>query len=313
MRAPPPREKKKKKKKKRSLIFFCTPERHTALTDFVELYDAVVYCLQVICGNVAHPEEAAGKFDSKAVTEASGLLRSISSDEFIVSLQCSVFVSGYLKGLSVLLQGPHLDILEAYEDIDGTATLLEGIRSDAPNKFQQVYRSACAMTETHGRPEPVVPRLCARQTLRANPSVATAEDYWRVTIFIPFLDMLTSELRSRFSSLTQKAVQGLLLLPKHLNKLSTLKVSDIFDAYRKDLPDPSSFQAEIDRWKIKWSRTAKEELPGSLKPTLEDLNKKAYPNIFRIFRLLQVVPVTAANVERSNSALNYVHTKTAVQ
>ena len=111
-------------------------ERHTALTDFVELYDAVVYCLQVICGDVAHPEEAAGKFDSKAVTEASGLLRSISSDEFIVSLQCSVFVSGYLKGLSVLLQGSHLDILEAYEEIDGTATLLEGIRSDAPNKFQ---------------------------------------------------------------------------------------------------------------------------------------------------------------------------------
>ena len=94
-------------------------ERHTAIMDFRQVYEAVVFCLEVICGQSSAPTHdlqaeariekpcELAKFNGKSVTEANGLLRAISSHYFIVSLHCNVFVSAYLKGLSALLQGSH--------------------------------------------------------------------------------------------------------------------------------------------------------------------------------------------------------------
>ena len=64
-------------------------ERHTALTDFVELYDAVVYCLQDICDDVAHPEDAAGKFDSKAHSQKCDDTYTTSFGHFLLFLRGS--------------------------------------------------------------------------------------------------------------------------------------------------------------------------------------------------------------------------------
>ena len=73
-------------------------ERHTAISDFIKIYEAIIYRLEVICGQstvssidqqsgagMAHPEEI-NTFDAKSVTEANGLLRALSSDKFIVAL-----------------------------------------------------------------------------------------------------------------------------------------------------------------------------------------------------------------------------------
>lgn len=47
-------------------------------------------------------------------------------------------------------------------------------------------------------------------------------------------------------------------------------------------------------------------VPHSLSETLEQVNRKAYPNISTILQLLLAVPVAAATVERRDSALKYV-------
>ena len=107
-----------------------------SLTDLVAIYEAVVYCLQVVSGelqasSIADQTEAHVKdlyrldtFDSKSLTEADGLHRALASDSFIVALQCNAFLSGYLKGLSQLLQGSHLDVIEAYSEITNVTELL---------------------------------------------------------------------------------------------------------------------------------------------------------------------------------------------
>ena len=100
-------------------------ERHTAISDFCSIYEAVIYCLQVLShdserpsmedqrkAGVSNPYEI-GKFDGKTVGEANGLLHALSSDSFLVALHSNLYMSGFLKPLSVLLQGSHLDVLEA--------------------------------------------------------------------------------------------------------------------------------------------------------------------------------------------------------
>ena len=50
-------------------------ERHTSLSDFIVIYEAVVHCLETICTNSAE-----GHWNAKTVTEANVLLRGITSD-----------------------------------------------------------------------------------------------------------------------------------------------------------------------------------------------------------------------------------------
>ena len=296
-------------------------ERHTAIMDFRQVYEAVVFCLEVICGQSSAPthdqQAEAGiekpcelaKFDGKSVTEANGLLRAISSDDFIVSLHCNVFVSAYLKGLSALLQGSHLDILEVYSQISGVVAVFQGHRGEADISFKKVYGEMCSLTAVHGREKPVIPRTSARQTQRSNVPASDAEEYWRRSVFVPFLDSVISEMGSRFSSLNQKAIQALLLLPANLDRMTSDHIANIEAAYASDLPDRSSFRAEVELWMKKWEMRPAGQHPTSLPSTVKETNSILYPNISCILQLVLVIPVTSAGVERANSTLKFIKTE----
>ncbi|XP_062508479.1 52 kDa repressor of the inhibitor of the protein kinase-like [Corticium candelabrum] len=284
-------------------------ERHTALKDFRDMYFALVHCLQVISGQIIATPTAASKYDAKSVTEANGLLRLITSDSFIVALHCCTYLFGYTKCLSVLLQGSQLDVLEAYGEINQVLGLLEEIRSNSEREFSSIFASASAVTSrVLDQEHPQVPRLAARQTLRSNHPASTPESYWRRAVFIPFIDSMISELGSRFTDMSHASVQGLLLLPKHCQSLTPHHQAAILKAYAPDLPDDPTFEAEIRRWKRKWEYAGAATLPTSVTETLGAVNEVAYPNIVCILRLLLIIPVTTATVERANSALKLIKT-----
>ena len=84
-------------------------------------------------------------------------------DSFVVALQCNVFVSSYLKTLSKLLQGSHLNILEACSEINNTIETLENRPLKADETFAQIFQSTFGLTSLHGRETPVILRLAGRQ------------------------------------------------------------------------------------------------------------------------------------------------------
>ena len=281
-------------------------ERHTALTDFRELYPAVVHCLQVISGQAQAATEVT--YDAKSVTEANGLLHAITSDSFIVSFACNIFLFGFTKCLSVLLQGSHMDILTAYSEITSAKDLLRDVRTNCDVEFAKIFKDASELTSLFGQNHPEVPRLATRQTHRNNISGQTPEVYWRRAVFVPFVDNLIAELDSRFSAMSNAAVQGFQLLPPSLPFMTSQQQQSMLDAYRLDLPDATSFDVEIRRWKKKWEGVAAELLPKTICQVLGGINAMAYPNVTRILHLLLVIPVTTATVERSNSALKIIKT-----
>lgn len=59
-------------------------ERHTALTDFNEMYEAVVHCLETVSNNYEKG------WNGKSVTEGQGLLTKIISISFIVAFQINL-------------------------------------------------------------------------------------------------------------------------------------------------------------------------------------------------------------------------------
>jgi len=89
--------KNRKKMLKRKIKPLCETrwiERHTALTDFSDLYIPLLDCLETI------GSATGSKWDPKSKTEANDLLHQIQSSGFIVSFQTAAYAFSYTKSLS---------------------------------------------------------------------------------------------------------------------------------------------------------------------------------------------------------------------
>ena len=92
-----------------------------------------------------------------------------------------------------------------------------------------------------------IPRTYGRQTARNNVEASSPEEYWRRTVFIPFLDHLIQEFSGRFS---QDAIERLKLLPSNVSKLSAEDTHTIHHRFRTDLPSPEFFIRNFEGGKL---------------------------------------------------------------
>ena len=154
------------------------------------------------------------------------------------------------------------------------------------------------------------PRTCTRQTLRANVASECPEEYWRRSVYVPFLDSLRMQLGDRFSCFQKIATMALNLLPQGLNGMTEEKYKLIQKHFKQDLPEPSEFHIELDRWKLFWKLNVGNEAPKTISETIESTSqiKQRFPNIYTILHILLVTPITAASAERANSSLKHVMT-----
>ena len=67
--------------------------------------------------------------------------------------------------------------------------------------------------------ELVLPRICSRQTHRANTAGLDFESYYRIRLYIPYLDSSVSSLTSRFSSNNNAQFNLFCLHPKTMQEL----------------------------------------------------------------------------------------------
>ena len=66
----------------------------------LDLYEPLVICLESMAANT----DKAWQWDAKSVVEANGLLRSITSSDFIAAFHTSLHFLAYTKPLSIKLQ-----------------------------------------------------------------------------------------------------------------------------------------------------------------------------------------------------------------
>ena len=71
--------------------------------------------------------------------------------------------------------------------------------------------------------------------------------------------------------------------------------------YDQDLPSLHSQETEMDLWERKWQGV--DSLPSTTGDIMANVNKDMYTNIYTALILLQVIPVTSCECERSVSRL----------
>ena len=96
-------------------------DRHVALQGVALLHEFLVDSLASISsGN--------GNWDSKSVTDAHALLTQLCSSRWIVAFHVNLYFKNFLRGLSLLLQGPSQDVITAYNRVSLVVQELKSTR-----------------------------------------------------------------------------------------------------------------------------------------------------------------------------------------
>ena len=160
---------------------------------------------------------------------------------------------------------------------------------------------------------PSMPRVCRRQTQRANPPVQEAEAFYRTTISVPMLDHINAQMMTRFSKLHQAAAGGLVLIPafyftRPLPDARSL-VYKTATNFKADLPshyvDDTSVEAELDSWEATMVR--KQNIKTA-QETLKATTKTMWPILHELLVVVCTMQITTVECERLISGLRRLKT-----
>jgi hypothetical protein len=273
-------------------------ERHDSVDAFDQLYDAICCALSDIKQTR----------DKKSSTEANLLLAAIKDTEFIISLQVLHQVFSYTLHLCKMLQKEEIDIIMAITYTDDIVQELNKLNANADHEFNRLYgdiekraeKQGCILTR---------PRTCHRQIHRSNIVVDTDEQFWRITIYKPFISAVVSDLEKRFLKYRQNIKPFMCLLPQNPScPPSDDDIKDILflnETYSSDLEcSNATIMAELKLFYRSLARLPNP--PRSALCAMQHCDPDIFPNIFTLLIILVSLPVSTCRPERSFSNLKYL-------
>lgn len=267
-------------------------ERHDAVISFIQLYPAIQDCLT-----------KCSALDSTTATTARMLLLALAQPEFIVATCVLSSVLSVTHGLSVHLQTVEIDLLQALSHVADVVAVLESRRQSAEDSFSTIWKQAGELADV-SETELKCPRTAARQTNRSNVSADSPEEYFRRTIYIPFVDHVISDLHDRFDDHKRGIFCLSAIVPE---RVSSYNFSDIMPAitmYSSFIGTSDSLSAEFELWQQKWATAS--DPPKTAIDALASCNATLFPNIAILLQILATLPVTTSTAEHTFSTLKLV-------
>ena len=197
-----------------------------------------------------------------------------------------------------------------YED---TFKVLYRRREKSEVKFSSLLEEICNIADELVT-EVKVPRLTNRQMNRANYLCDNAIDYYRRSIYIPIVESVIEDLKSRFPEETLNLFNLFLLFPNSArDKQSTEnavrylaeKYCVFFNTSKESLH--RILIAELEFWEAKCEREKVDSSYDSIK-LYELCDKDVYPTIYVLLKILVTLPLSAASAEKSFSTLRRIKT-----
>lgn len=286
--------------KKTRLLKFCETrwvERFDSVARFIELFPYITDSL------VEFQQFTDVNTSSAAFSFSSTLQR----PEFIVSLVVANHVFCLLHGLTTLLQSMQMDLKKCVELCEHSQKELQVMRSN----FHPIFEEAENLASMVGV-DLTVPRIVGRQVHRSNVVSTVPEDYYRLAVFIPFIDYTYSQLTDRF--IKHKGILKTIsnILPNYIIGVSDdellLTIDEVMNQWPTDVDSTKeSFFNELKMWRRNFLENS------ALLPTSNDFlsslnlcSEIIFPNTHNIFKIFSTIPVTTATTERTFSTLRYL-------
>lgn len=228
--------------------------------------------------------------------------------DFVFSVFVIAQYSLLLEPTANILQSKTMDLLQCAKQIKLIMAVLQEHRTNAQGIVDGLLFSIQENTANLGI-EMSVPRIVSRQTHRSNPPFSSPAEYWKRSIYIPYIDSLISSLDRRFNEENRPAFAIHCL---HPSNMLSLKLEELKDATKtfEHFYELGDLEGEIELWYNSWQqkKMGKDELADlELASILKDAGL-FYPNIRKALLISLSQPCTTATVERSFSTLRRVKT-----
>ncbi|KAF0298378.1 repressor of the inhibitor of the protein kinase [Amphibalanus amphitrite] len=200
------------------------------------------------------------------------------------------------------LTSPNQDFLQALDSVTDAVEVLQSLREDS-EKFHSLFDG---VEEAVG--DVPMPRWAKVASTRNN----CAREYYRINVYLAFIDTCLGQINERFRSHLSRGVRLSALLPTVCTKSRTSfeELRPAVDMYSR-LLDCSSDQveAEFRLWQKRWLRCEAHERPRTVLEALAEARTAgSFPVIARLLHIFATLPVTTATSERSFSALKRLKT-----
>jgi len=281
-----------KKKKLKTICETRWVERHTALMTFKELYVYIVTALEEIkCGDSSRETSSLATMLECAITKS----------EFLVALEVAVTCFYYTINLSQILQSKKQDLSKALADVTVVKGGLEAVREDVDSYFKDIFNEVTSIA-SKVNVEIKTPRVCGRQTTRVIIQ-SSPEEYYRISIFIPFLDSILLQLQTRFNQQLKEVIALEGLIPANFSAYNNDSILSAASLYENDLHKNAliNLKAELTMWRNQWKDSTAEKPESALEALRYCTN--VLPNIKLLLQLFATLPVTSATPERTFSTL----------
>jgi len=193
------------------------------------------------------------------------------------------------------------------ETANNLSTLIKEMRSNVESKFHDLFSTAEHLAKEIGE-DIKIPRVTHFQQHRANYELTSAENYYRVSVFIPFIDHFISQLEIRFTKHknTLSIIQN--FIPNKLIQLSENEIETSTEVMSKQWPVVISscdniVNKEVLLWKQRWIAAAEDKLPCTFIDAINCCDELLFPKVYQYLKIGATLPVTVASVERSFSTL----------
>jgi len=275
-------------------------ERHDSVEVFDQLLPAIHSCL----------EEMTSWADNETSTKAHILFLALKSCEFNVSLIVLKKIFRYTVSLCKYLQKPNIDLIQALEYVNNVVLQINSVRNNVDEEFLKCFEELQKKSNDLDF-EIKIPRITKRHTYSQNTPDNTVQDYFKVFLFIPFLDSFISQLNDRFIN-HNEIIQGFqLLFPiAPLTEQQEKLIKNLAEFYANDVENSSNVLAEVKIWH---HQVFKLRVETNLKmvtviEVISNCNIDLYPNVYKLLKILLTLPVTSCEAERSFSTLKRIKT-----
>lgn len=265
-------------------------ERHDSVLVFLELFPAIADTLEGI----------ALWSDRNVASNSNQLLCAITQSTFVVTLFVIANVFSKSLPLSRFLQSEAIDLLGALEFARDTEDAFAVLREDAETAFHAIFKEASAVCQDMDI-EIVIPRISQRQSHRVNVPVSSPEDYFRIAVFIPFVDHFRRQLSERLICHKDLLGSFMCLFPNVAPQIPwtthCAMLKSLVEKYTADVQcDYITAEGELQMWHRRVQNM--DIKPRTAVDSLSVCNQEIFPCIFSLLKVLATLPVSTCSNER---------------
>lgn len=230
--------------KQTRLLKFCETrwvEHLNSLSLFYELFEYICFVLEELNDNNIMADGL----------RPQALLSSLQTSQFIITLTVIKPIFALTKNVSVQLQEKNCDLSRCLDFSKGVYEEIDCMRRNAEEEFKNIFKLSQEMANKVGvRIE--VPRRVGHQINRDN-YLGEPEDYYRCSIYIPFLDHYLDQIDLRFINHAHLLAKIQNILPNKAIELTPddiRQTSEMLEKYwPNDFTSIDDFVAELTMWR----------------------------------------------------------------